>query len=165
MIPSSKGNDGASQSFYDNFKANEQREIDPKTNSGHALLRKLKNTGGKQQINRRPGSGEKKVYSYPEKQGPSQITGDRFLIKCIEFEPPDDGTGLGLELNNAFYKTGEKGKEKLNVITAQQRIDNNIKPSAVFFIYFFIEIYLISAFIIIILDSKGNKSLYIYQDY
>ena len=47
MIPGSKGNDGASQSFYDNFKANEQREIDPKTNSGHALLRKLKNAGFK----------------------------------------------------------------------------------------------------------------------
>jgi len=125
MIPSSKGNDGASQSFYDNFKANELREIDPKTNSGHALLRKLKNAGGKQQINRRPGSGEKKVFSYPEKQGPSQITGDRFLIKCLEFEPPDDGTGLGLEIKNAFYKTKlDNGKEQLNVITAAQREAN-----------------------------------------
>ena len=124
MIPSSKGNDGASQSFYDNFKANELREIDPKTNSGHALLRKLKNAGGKQQINRRPGSGEKKVFSYPEKQGPSQITGDRFLIKCLEFEPPDDGVGLGLEIKNAFYKTKVDGKEKYNVITAAQREAN-----------------------------------------
>ena len=125
MIPSSKGNDGASQSFYDNFKANELREIDPKTNSGHALLRKLKNAGGKQQINRRPGSGEKKVFSYPEKQGPSQITGDRFLIKCLEFEPPDDGTGLGLEIKNAFYKTKlDNGKEVTRVITAAQREAN-----------------------------------------
>ena len=122
MIPSSKGNDGASQSFYDNFKANELREIDPKTNSGHALLRKLKNAGGKQQVKRSPGFGEKKVYSYPEKQGPSQITGDRFLIKCLEFEPPDDGTGLGLEIKNAFYKTKlDNGKEVTRVISAAQR--------------------------------------------
>ena len=112
---------GGDQSFYDSFKANEQREIDPKTNSGHALLRKLKNTGGKQQINRRPGSGEKKVYSYPEKQGPSQITGDRFLIKCIQFEPPDDGTGLGLEINNAFYTNDKGGK---SVISGKQREAN-----------------------------------------
>ena len=126
MIPGSKGNDGASQSFYDNFKANEQREIDPKTNSGHALLRKLKNAGGKQQVKRSPGFGEKKVYSYPEKQGPSQITGDRFLIKCIEFEPPDDGVGLGVTLKNA-YKKGPHNK--LVPVTAA---DRNIKTTSIF---------------------------------
>ena len=122
MIPG-----GGDQSFYDSFKKNEAKELNPETNSGRELLRSLKG-GATRQVQRAPGSGEKKVYSYPEKQGPSQITGDRFLIKCIQFEPPDDGSGLGLELNNAFYKTGEKGKEKLNVITAQQRKDNNIKP-------------------------------------
>ena len=118
MIPG-----GGDQSFYDSFKANEAKELNPDTNSGRELLRKLKG-GATRQVQRSPGSGEKKVYSYPEKQGPSQITGDRFLIKCIEFEPPDDGTGLGLELNNAFYKTGEPGNEKLNVITAAQREAN-----------------------------------------
>ena len=119
MIPG-----GGDQSFYDSFKKNEAKEFNPDTNSGRVLMNKLKG-GATRQVQRSPGSGEKKVYSYPEKQGPSQITGDRFLIKCIEFEPPDDGTGLGLELNNAFYRN-EKGK--LSVITAQQRQDNNIKP-------------------------------------
>ena len=119
MIPG-----GGDQSFYDSFKKNEAKEFNPETNSGRELLRKLKG-GATKQVQRAPGSGEKKVFSYPEKQGPSQITGDRFLIKCIEFEPPDDGTGLGLELNNAFYRN-EKGK--LSVITAKQRQDNNIKP-------------------------------------
>ena len=42
MIPGSKGNDGASQSFYDNFKANEQREIDPKTKLQEFSLKKFK---------------------------------------------------------------------------------------------------------------------------
>ena len=119
MIPG-----GGDQSFYDSFKKNEAKEFNPDTNSGRALMNKLKG-GATRQVQRSPGSGEKKVFSYPEKQGPSQITGDRFLIKCIEFEPPDDGTGLGLELNNAFYRN-EKGK--LSVITAKQRQDNNIKP-------------------------------------
>ena len=127
MIPG-----GGDQSFYDSFKKNEAKEFNPDTNSGRVLMNKLKG-GATRQVQRSPGSGEKKVYSYPEKQGPSQITGDRFLIKCIEFEPPDDGTGLGLELNNAFYKTGEPGNEKLNVITAAQREANKkagkpIKP-------------------------------------
>ena len=115
MIPA-----GGDQSFYDSFKANEAKELNPETNSGRELLRKLKG-GATRQVQRAPGSGEKKVYSYPEKQGPSQITGDRFLIKCIEFEPPDDGTGLGLEINNAFYKN-EEGK--LSVITGKQREAN-----------------------------------------
>ena len=127
MIPG-----GGDQSFYDSFKKNEAKELNPETNSGRELLRSLKG-GATRQVQRAPGSGEKKVYSYPEKQGPSQITGDRFLIKCIQFEPPDDGSGLRLELNNAFYKTGEPGKEKLNVITAGQREANRkagkpIKP-------------------------------------
>ena len=55
-------------------------------------------------------SGEKKVYSYPEKQGPSQITGDRFLIKCLEFEPPDDGTGLGLGIQQCCLREMIQGK-------------------------------------------------------
>ena len=114
---------GGDQSFYDSFKANEAKELNPETNSGRELLRKLKG-GATRQVQRAPGSGEKKVYSYPEKQGPSQITGDRFLIKCLEFEPPDDGTGLGLEINNAFKKNSETGK--LSVITAAEREANNI---------------------------------------
>ena len=118
MIPA-----GGDQSFYDSFKANEQKELNPETNSGRELLRKLKG-GATRQVQRAPGSGEKKVYSYPEKQGPSQITGDRFLIKCLEFEPPDDGTGLGLEINNAFKKNSETGK--LSVITKAEREANNI---------------------------------------
>ena len=115
MIPA-----GGDQSFYDSFKKNEAKELNPDTNSGRQLLRKLKG-GATRQVQRSAGSGEKKVYSYPEKQGPSQITGDRFLIKCIEFEPPDDGTGLGLEINNAFYKN-EDGK--LSVISGKQREAN-----------------------------------------
>ena len=119
MIPA-----GGDQSFYDSFKANEQKELNPETNSGRELLRKLKG-GATRQVQRAPGSGEKKVYSYPEKQGPSQITGDRFLIKCLEFEPPDDGTGLGLEIKNAFKKDTETGK--LSVITGAERKANNIE--------------------------------------
>ena len=119
MIPA-----GGDQSFYDSFKANEQKELNPETNSGRELLRKLKG-GATRQVQRAPGSGEKKVYSYPEKQGPSQITGDRFLIKCLEFEPPDDGTGLGLEIKNAFKKDNETGK--LSVITGAERKANNIE--------------------------------------
>ena len=115
MIPA-----GGDQSFYDSFKKNEAKEFNPDTNSGRELLRTLKG-GATRQVQRAPGSGERKVYSYPEKQGPSQITGDRFLIKCIEFEPPDEGTGLGLEINNAFYKN-EEGK--LSVITGKQREAN-----------------------------------------
>ena len=87
-------------SYPSDYKETEAREFNPETNSGRELLRKLKG-GATRQVQRAPGSGEKKVYSYPEKQGPSQITGDRFLIKCLEFEPPDDGTGLGLEIKNA----------------------------------------------------------------
>ena len=120
MIP---GN--GDQSFYDSFKKNEAKEFNPETNSGRELLRKLKG-GATKQVQRAPGSGERKVYSYPEKQGPSQITGDRFLIKCIQFEPPDDGTGLGVTLENVFKEQTSEGKNKGKrfVITAEDRKNN-----------------------------------------
>ena len=42
--------------------------------------------------------------SYPIKDSPSERTGDRLLIRCLQFEPPKDNAGLSVTLTNA-YKT------------------------------------------------------------
>ena len=56
--------------------------------------------------------------SYPIKDSPSERTGDRLLIRCLQFEPPKDGAGLSVTLTNA-YKTDGAGNR--TVITTKNR--------------------------------------------
>jgi hypothetical protein len=55
--------------------------------------------------------------SYPIKDSPSERTGDRLLIRCLQFEPPKDNAGLSVTLTNA-YKTDGTNK---SVITMRDR--------------------------------------------
>ena len=49
--------------------------------------------------------------SYPLATGPSQRTGDRLVIKCLEFEPPAAGSGANVTLTNMFkQEIGADGK-------------------------------------------------------
>ena len=54
--------------------------------------------------------------SYPIKDSPSERTGDRLLIRCLQFEPPEDGAGLSVTLTNA-YKADKAGNK--TVLTAK----------------------------------------------
>ena len=45
--------------------------------------------------------------SYPLASGSNQRTGDRLVIKCLKFEPPEDGAGATVTPINMFKK--EKG--------------------------------------------------------
>ena len=48
--------------------------------------------------------------SYPVATGPSQRTGDRLVIKCLKFEPPEDGAGATVTPINMFKKDKASGK-------------------------------------------------------
>ena len=54
----------------------------------------------------RNGSGESRVMSYPIKDSPSERTGDRLSIRCLEFSPPDD-SGLSMSFQNMFKYDSE----------------------------------------------------------
>ena len=56
----------------------------------------------KQTSSRRPPA---KLYTYPIPQGPSERTGDRLLIKCLEYEPPK-ATNMQVDVLNAFMDDG-----------------------------------------------------------
>ena len=58
--------------------------------------------------------------SYPVATGPSQRTGDRLVIKCLEFEPPGMGAGAKITPTNLF-KEDEKGN--LSVYSTKDRKD------------------------------------------
>ena len=49
--------------------------------------------------------------SYPIARTPSESTGDTLLIKCIEYQPPEKGLGLGLNIKN-LKVSAEDGKGK-----------------------------------------------------
>ena len=54
----------------------------------------------------RNGSGNNRVMSYPLRDSPSERTGDRLQIRCLEFSPPDD-SGMEIGLMNMFKKSDD----------------------------------------------------------
>ena len=61
----------------------------------------------KQTSSRRPPA---KLYTYPIPQGPSERTGDRLLIKCLEYEPPK-ATNMQVDVLNAFMEDGKGNRQ------------------------------------------------------
>ena len=62
--------------------------------------------------------------SYPLATGPSQRTGDRLVIKCLKFEPPEDGAGAKVTPTNLFKETFVDGKSAgVSVITSKDMAD------------------------------------------
>ena len=59
--------------------------------------------------------------SYPIKDSPSERTGDRLLIRCLQFEPPKDNAGLSVTLTNA-YKTDSANKKTVLTTKDKQKI-------------------------------------------
>ena len=57
--------------------------------------------------------------SYPIKDSPSERTGDRLLIRCLQFEPPKDGAGLSVTLTNA-YKTDGNNRSVIDMRDRQR---------------------------------------------
>ena len=57
--------------------------------------------------------------SYPVATGPSQRTGDRLVIKCLKFEPPEDGAGAKVTPINMFKK--DKATGKVSAITGNDK--------------------------------------------
>ena len=51
-----------------------------------------------------------KLYTYPIPQGPSERTGDRLLIKCLEYEPPK-ATNMQVDVLNAFMDDGNGNRQ------------------------------------------------------
>tara|TARA_B100000212_G_scaffold339917_1_gene319308 strand:- start:3 stop:1247 length:1245 start_codon:yes stop_codon:yes gene_type:complete len=54
----------------------------------------------------RNGSGNNRVMSYPLRDSPSERTGDRLQIRCLEFSPPED-SGMEIGLANMFKKSDD----------------------------------------------------------
>ena len=61
----------------------------------------------KQTSSRRPPA---KLYTYPIPQGPSERTGDRLVIKCLEYEPPK-ATNMQVDVLNAFMDDGNGNRQ------------------------------------------------------
>ena len=82
----------------------------------------LVNTGRSDvvQVNRGDGSSNQ-VLSYPIKRNNDEKTGDTLMIKCIQYRPPKNGTGLTMTVKNVY---GDNGK----VITKEVADANNIDP-------------------------------------
>ena len=47
-------------------------------------------------------SGKDKYLSYPISRSADEKTGDTLRIKCVEYIPPQDGSGFGVTVNGVF---------------------------------------------------------------
>ena len=65
--------------------------------------------------------------SYPLKSGPNQRTGDRLVIKCLKFEPPEAGAGATVTPTNLFKKDKESGKVSVYTTKDREKIKQNLK--------------------------------------
>ena len=58
--------------------------------------------------------GKKKLYTYPIPQGPSERTGDRLQIKCLQYEPPK-GSNMTIKTKNAFKRDPDGNYSVINM--------------------------------------------------
>ena len=66
--------------------------------------------------------------SYPLKSGPNQRTGDRLVIKCLKFEPPEAGAGATVTPTNLFKKDKE-GNVSVYTTADRAKIKQNLKEN------------------------------------
>ena len=94
--------------------------VDKALESGGKLPSFEDKTGTGKKVTSRKRGNKLPPLSYPVATGPSQRTGDRLVIKCLEIEPPGMGAGAKITPTNLF-KEDEDGK--LSVYSTQDRRD------------------------------------------
>lgn len=106
------------ESYYSSQEYKDQ--VEASLESGNKLpTRENPNPGGRKITSRR-NVNKLPPLSYPVATGPSQRTGDRLVIKCLQFEPPGMGAGAKITPTNLF-KEDEKGN--LSVYSTKDRKD------------------------------------------
>ena len=104
------------ESYYSSQEYKDQ--VEASLESGNKLpTRENPNPGGRKITSRR-NVNKLPPLSYPVATGPSQRTGDRLVIKCLEFEPPGMGAGAKITPTNLF-KEDEDGN--LSVYSTKDR--------------------------------------------
>ena len=117
-MPDYPANMSKDETYYSSQEYKDQVEASLK--SGNKLpTRENPNPGGRKITSRR-NVNKLPPLSYPLATGPSQRTGDRLVIKCLQFEPPGMGAGAKITPTNLF-KQDEKGN--LSVYNTQDRKD------------------------------------------
>ena len=115
MIPA-----GGDKTFYDSFKKNEQlafkKANDYRVANQTESVKKKKFSRSKSS-----NAGMNNRMSYPIKDSPSERTGDRLQIRCLEFEPPGEDMGLNVELKNYYKK--DPTSNKLTRITSKEKAE------------------------------------------
>ena len=114
------GQGSYSETFTKNF--NYAKSMGKSRSDALKYASNLVNTGRSDvvQVNRGDGSSNQ-VLSYPIKRNNDEKTGDTLMIKCIQYRPPKNGTGLTMTVKNVY---GDNGKP----ITKEVADANNIDP-------------------------------------
>ena len=124
------GNLGADYAKDESYYSSQEYKdgVEASLESGNKLpTRENPNPGGRKITSRR-NVNKLPPLSYPVATGPSQRTGDRLVIKCLEFEPPGMGAGAKITPTNLF-KQDEDGN--LSVYSTKDRKDIKEKRTVI----------------------------------
>ena len=119
------GQGSYSETFTKNF--NYAKSMGKSRSDALKYASNLVNTGRSDvvQVNRGDGSSNQ-VLSYPIKRNNDEKTGDTLMIKCIQYRPPKNGTGLTMTVSNVFNENEKTGER--DVYTAEQLKAEKLTP-------------------------------------
>ena len=118
-MPNYPANMSKDETYYSSQEYKDQVEASLK--SGNKLpTRENPNPGGRKITSRR-NVNKLPPLSYPLATGPSQRTGDRLVIKCLQFEPPGEGAGAKITPTNLFKQ--DPTTKEISVYNTQDRKD------------------------------------------
>ena len=107
------------ETYYSSQEYKDQ--VEASLESGNKLPTMDNPNPGGRKITSRRNVNKLPPLSYPLATGPSQRTGDRLVIKCLQFEPPGEGAGAKITPTNLFKQ--DPTTKEISVYNTQDRKD------------------------------------------
>ena len=104
-------------------------QVEASLESGNKLPTMDNPNPGGRKITSRRNVNKLPPLSYPLATGPSQRTGDRLVIKCLQFEPPGEGAGAKITPTNLFKQ--DPTTKEISVYSQKDRADIIAKETVI----------------------------------
>ena len=95
---------------FEQLESVEGLTLNERQTAAHKLVGQSKFT---KRTDRGKNSGKDKYLSYPVARSADEKTGDTLRIKCVEYVPPQDGSGFGVEVSGVFKENTSTGDVSL----------------------------------------------------
>ena len=126
-MPNFGANYKQQETYYSSQEYKDQ--VEASLESGNKLPTMDNPNPGGRKITSRRNVNKLPPLSYPLATGPSQRTGDRLVIKCLQFEPPGEGAGAKITPTNLFKQ--DPTTKEISVYSQKDRADIIAKETVI----------------------------------